>query len=59
MNPEAGNAGVIISWSLGESRERLVFHPCIIRIGVFSDPPAKYRSTEPMITPPAARIIIL
>jgi hypothetical protein len=59
MNPGAGNAWVIISWSLRESRERLVFQPCIIRGGVFTDPPAKYRSTEPMITPPAARIIIL
>jgi hypothetical protein len=28
MNPGAGYAGVI-SWSLGESRERLVLHPCI------------------------------
>lgn len=59
MNPGAGNAWVIMSWSLGESRERLVIHPCIIRAGVVTDPPAKYRSTEPMITPPAARIIIL
>ena len=28
MNPGAGYAGVI-AWSLGESRERLVLHPCI------------------------------
>lgn len=47
MNPEAGNAWVIISWSLRESRERLVFHPCIIRVGVVTDPPAKYRCTYP------------
>jgi len=46
MNPEAGNAWVIISWSLRESRERLVLHLCIIRVGVVTDPPAKYRSTN-------------
>jgi hypothetical protein len=44
---------------MGESRERLVFHPCIIWMRVISDPPAKYRSTASIITPPAARIIIL
>lgn len=45
MNPGAGNAWVISSWSLGENRERLVLQPCIIRVGVVTDPPAKYRST--------------
>jgi hypothetical protein len=44
---------------MGESRERLVFRPCIIWMRVISDPPAKYRSTASIITLPAARIIIL
>ena len=47
MNPGAGLAGVIISWSLVEKRERLVFQPCINWWVSFTDPPAKYRSTTP------------
>ena len=45
MKLGAGNAWIIISWSLSENRERLVLQPCTIRVGVVTDPPAKYCST--------------
>ena len=45
MNPGAGHARVIKSWSLGENRERLDLHPCQYGWVLITDPPAKYRST--------------
>jgi hypothetical protein len=45
MNPGAGHAGVIISWSLGEDRERLDLYPCKYGRVLITDPPAKYRCT--------------
>ena len=58
MNPGAGNAWVIISWSLGEagSDSSSSLH---YKGDVVTDPPAKYRSTARIITLPASRIIIL
>ena len=53
MNPGAGHARVIKSWSLGENRERLGLHSCQYGWVLITDPPANIVAPHPY-RPPAA-----